>query len=150
MRYAVLVLTLLLEVCSPALASPEWTEANEIVYQTIAMESANQDLIGQALVARVIINRSVVSHKSLEEICKAPKQFSCWNNEKQAKIWLRTHFDENTRRRAIEAYRLAVGLKKRVFDGLTHYHATSVRPYWAKGKTPAYKVGSHWFYEGIK
>lgn len=121
----------------------------EIVLQTIALESASEPLEGQAMVARVIINRSRASNTSLEAVCLAPKQFSAWNDKKRAKRWLLRHFDSQTRSRAITAYQMAI-IANEAYSGIRHYHAKGCSPYWAKGKKPALTVGSHMFYEGIR
>ena len=70
-----LALAIILGSCEPAYP----TEVNEIVLQTISMESANQPFSGQVAVASVIINRARKAGKSLEWVVLRPRQFSCWN-----------------------------------------------------------------------
>ena len=121
-------------------------EPSEVVLRTIAMESAGESLEGQAMVARVIIERSRRSGRPLEAICKAPRQFSCWNSPKQAQRWLLRHFDGVTRSRAIEALKMAINAKG---GHPTHYHTLDCKPYWAVGHKPFLIVGNHAFYNDI-
>lgn len=117
----------------------------EIAVQTIAMESANQSDYGQYLVASVIVNRA--KGGSLERVCLARKQFSCWNDKEWAMAWLVRHYTEKARKRALNALERAI---KDPYKGITHYHTTGIRPYWAKGKKAVIVEGSHAFYRGIK
>jgi spore germination cell wall hydrolase CwlJ-like protein len=118
---------------------------SEVVYQTIAMEASNQPLEGQIAVARVIINRARASNGSLESVCLASKQFSCWNSPKQAKTWLLRHYDDTTRDRAIKAYHDAI-IANLSYPSINHYHTKQVKPYWAKGHNPSLVIGQHLFY----
>ena len=147
MRPLILAIALSLASCSqtPVMAQ---SAISEVVLQTIAMESANQSALGQQLVAHVIINRAVVSHKSLVAICKQPKQFSCWNSPSKAKAWLDRHYTPKARQNARNA--LETAFKTRAYPAIRHYHAKSVRPYWAKGHKPTVVWGDHLFYGGIK
>ena len=125
----------------PALAD------SEIVYQTIAMEGANQSLEGQSLIAGTLLNRALIRGTKPEVEAMRPKQYSCWNDRNRAKTWLRRHFDSNTRTRAIQALERARNASK---WHPTHYHTLQVMPYWARGHKPCVVVGNHAFYEGIK
>ena len=120
--------------------------ADEVVIQTIAMEAANQlddDAYGQYAVASVIVNRSRQRGQTLEEVCLARKQFSCWNDPKWAKTWLDNNYTIKTRWRASKALKRAI---LEPIKGVNHYHTVSVKPCWAKGKTPSYRIGEHLFY----
>lgn len=126
-----------------------YAENMEVVYQTISMEAASEPIEGQVMVARVIINRARASNRSLEAICKAPKQFSAWNDPKWAKRWLSRHYDGATRLRAIQAYQRARNASQR-YEGVRHYHVKGLSPRWASGHIPLIQIGSHLFYEGIR
>ena len=132
-----------------ALNLSKQTVFNEVVYQTIAMESANQPARGQEAVAGVILERSRRSGKSLEAVCLAPRQFSCWNSQKEAKRWLLKHYDSQTRGKAVKAYSNAL-MRSGAYRGVRHYHTKGVMPKWAKGHKPALIIGEHVFYRGIK
>lgn len=126
-----------------------WAEDLETVYQTIALESANQPFQGQVSVAGVILERARQSGRSLEAVCRAPWQFSCHNDPKRAKAWLLKHYDSKVRLRAIKAYQEAL-MRPSAYRGIRHYHTKGVMPKWAKGHTPAFIIGEHLFYRGIK
>ena len=119
----------------------------ETVYQTIAMESANQPVAGQIAVASVIIERSKRSGKALEAVCKAPRQFSCWNSPKEAKRWLRTYYTPKVRGEAVRAVKIA--FLKPSKTKFTHYHAIGCYPRWARGHKGV-RIGDHLFYRGIR
>lgn len=139
-----IVSALFLSGCAPCLASEL-----EVVYKTIAMESANQPFEGQVAVAGVILERSRQSGKSLEAVCLAKKQFSCWNSRKWAFSWLSRNYDAKVRSKAIRALETAINASQ-AYRGVRHYHAKGVRPAWAKGHEPAFVIGEHLFYRGIK
>jgi len=35
-------------------------------------------------------------------------------------------------------------------EGVMHYHAAEVSPFWAEGHEPVKQIGNHVFYEGVK
>lgn len=122
-------------------------EIHEDVLKTIAMESANQSDEGMYLVASVIVNRASVSGKTLLAICKAPKQFSCWNSPKWAREWCTSHFDQKARKRAKKAIEMAIIAP---FPEINHYHTKAVRPYWANKLVRVKVEGQHVFYREAK
>lgn len=126
-----------------AVLLPHKQVISEVVLQTIAMESANQDDEGMYLVASVIVNRA--RGGSLERVCLARKQFSCWNDSKWAQGWLKRHYTASVQVRAANALRRALNAPK---EGIRHYHTTAIKPYWAKGKQ-GMTHGQHVFYAGI-
>lgn len=146
MKTFIKVLTVCL-IASACLMQSAWAES-EVVYQTIAMESANQSFDGQIAVAQVIINRAKRSNRSLEAVCKAPRQFSCWNDQKRAKAWLTSYYTPKVRLGAEMALKRAINEQSQT--KITHYHTKQVRPYWSKGHTPSLVIGEHVFYEGIR
>lgn len=137
----VLFLALILSWCEECLAEP-----SEIVLHTIAMESANQSDYGQYLVASVIVNRAKGSNTTLEKVCLAKRQFSCWNSHKWAFSWLSRHYGVSQEVRARKALEKALSAP---MDGIRHYHTTSTMPYWAKGHKPVIIEGQHKFYNDI-
>lgn len=144
MRIKVLLAGLLL-VAGPGYAGDGNIEA---VYQTIAMESADQPMGGQIAVASVIINRSRASNKALLAVCKAPRQFSCWNSPKEAKRWLGKHYTPKVRENARKAYFQACSSASKTAN-FTHYHAIGCYPRWSRGHKGV-RIGDHLFYKGIK
>ena len=116
----------------------------EVVLQTIAMESADQPALGQQRVAEVIINRAKLSGESLMAVCLKPKQFSAWNDRKWAVSWLSRHYDTRTRDNAIHALEMAENAQNRPL--IDHYHRFDVHPSWAKRLKKVEGVGAHVFY----
>ena len=116
---------------------------SEIVLQTIAMEAANQPEAGQIAVASVILNRARNAGTTLEHQVSRYKQFSCWNNPAWSKAWLAKHYTSSVRQSSINA--LTSAYKRNYL--ITHYHAKSIRPYWAKHMKLVMEIGNHLFYK---
>lgn len=107
--------------------------------QNIYYESRNQPFKGQLAVAEVTLNR-VEDPRWPDSVCavvKQPYQFSWVGNEKgihEKDAWQRAKFV------AI----VAMAMPKR--EDITHFHATYVKPSWAKKKKVKAKIGDHIFY----
>lgn len=116
------------------------------------MEAGGESIEGQAWVARVIINRARASGKSFEAECLRPFQFSAWNKDARTRTWrerwLRANYTHKMRLRASNA--LQEAFKKPIDTGIRHYHAKGCNPSWARGKSPAYVIGRHMFYKGVR
>ena len=110
--------------------------------QTIAMESANQPMLGQAYVAKTIQTRARMGNISPQEAVLKPKQYSAWNSPKTASAWLDKHYTPKARQNAWKAYTMAYSIPP-----VTHYHTLKVRPYWAKAMRHVITVGGHSFYK---
>lgn len=103
-------------------------------------EARGEPLDGQILVAEVTMNRA---EKEGEGVCRAvfrPSQFS-WTAE------------ENLSIKEFDAFKTSFVLAREMLDtgcvlcsGATHYHNTSVKPYWSKSLTKLGKYGNHIFY----
>lgn len=116
--------------------------------QNIYFEARNEDLVGQASIAWVTLNRWQ-SEKFPNDICDVVwqrKQFS----------W--THDGKSDRPKEIEAWERAGRVVKIVLEdyawkredptlGATHYHATYVSPYWSASLLEIKKIGKHVFYK---
>lgn len=96
-------------------------------------------------------------------VCRAPKQFSCWNAGTDANHLALMALVERVMRGEVladpivrECYWIADGIIRDVVRprvGLaTHYHAQSMATYpgWTKGATLVAEVGSHLFYKDVK
>lgn len=110
----------------------------------IYFEARNQPLVGQILVAQVTMNR-VESDSYPDTICKVvwqKRQFSWTHDGKSDTPKNKPVFDG--------IYKLSELLLKHpetfVYESVTHYHAYTVEPYWAKDFTFLYKYGDHLFY----
>jgi len=121
-------------------ASPyAWYDRSELrcLADNIYYETRNQDFYGQALVAKVTLNRS---QKMNESICKTvykPSQFS-WTLKKQKPV-NRTGPEYKT---AIHAAHHA----QLMSDPIYYFHTPQVKPFWAKVKPKAFHYGNHVFY----
>lgn len=112
----------------------------------VYFEARSEDMLGQLAVAEVTLNR-VESERYPDNICDVVwqrKQFS-WTHDGKSDVprdkvaWERALYVART---AIETEDMAV-----VGDGVTHYHAEYVTPYWTTSYTRVAKVGSHIFYK---
>lgn len=123
--------------------------------QTIHGESRGQPYQGMVLVGRVIHNRARIRDTSIWDEVHRAKQFSCWNGNDSNLYKIgktKTSGMLLEMKAALEALddltMWTAGLGERFF-ALTHYHAKTIKPYWAKGKKPAITVGDHVFYDNI-
>jgi len=111
----------------------------------IYFEARGEDMLGQLAVAEVTLNR-VESSRYPDNVCDVVwqhKQFS-WTHDgksdkpKDARAWAEA---QRIARIALSENEMAV-----VGDGVTHYHASYVSPYWASSYERVAKVGKHIFY----
>jgi|TARA_Y100001970_G_scaffold220528_1_gene270917 spore germination cell wall hydrolase CwlJ-like protein len=130
-------------------------------------EAKNQSMIGQIAVAEVVMNR-VQDKRFPNSVCEVVKQGPTrpsWEDpKKEYPIKHRCQFswycdgksdipkNEKAWKKAQDyAYlvlynRIAID----VTEGATHYHATYVKPSWAKTKTRTTRIESHIFYRWEK
>ena len=125
-------------------------------------EAKNQSMIGQIAVAEVVMNR-VADSRYPNTICEVVKQgpkykgsdvpvrhrcqFSWYCDgksdiPKNAKAWKKAQDYAYL----VLYNRIAID----VTEGATHYHATYVKPSWAKTKTRTTRIESHIFYRWEK
>jgi spore germination cell wall hydrolase CwlJ-like protein len=119
----------------------------------IFFEARDQPLMGQYAVAEVVMNR-VASVKYPDDICSVVfqrKQFSFTHDGLSDKISRYTN-NEIERRAAVIAVTVAKDVLGRGTTEIpsTHYHNTSVEPYWAKYYILDGKIGDHIFYTRTK
>jgi len=130
-------------------------------------EAKNQSLVGQIATAQVVMNR-VADDRYPNTICEVVKQGPhrpSWENpEKEYPVKHRCQFswycdgkpdipkNEKAWRKAQDVAFLVYYNKINldVTEGATHYHATYVRPAWAKTKTRTTKIEKHIFYRWEK
>ena len=107
--------------------------------ETIAREASNQPLEAQAMVAKVIRQRSLERGLLPKEVVLQPLQFSCWN--KGTAQSQRTPDEMAT---AQKAWDMSVNIK----DEPNLYHDTSVTPSWTKSKNVQFvkQIGKLKFY----
>ncbi len=100
-------------------------------------------------IANVIVNRWKKHFaKNPADVCLAPYQFSCWNQNDPNYNKIKT-VDENS-----PIYKTCLEVAKNVLDetwpdltdGCDHYHEKSIKPYWAAYRSPKRVFGNHYFY----
>ena len=130
-------------------------------------EAKNQSMIGQIATAQVVMNR-VADDRYPNTVCEVVKQGPhrpSWENpEKEYPVKHRCQFswycdgksdipkNEKAWRKAQDVAFLVLYNKVNldVTEGATHYHATYVRPAWAKTKTRTTRIEKHIFYRWEK
>ena len=130
-------------------------------------EAKNQSLVGQVATAQVVMNR-VADDRFPSTICEVVKQGPTrpsWEDpEKEYPIKHRCQFswyfdgkpdvpkNEKAWRKAQDVAFLVYYNKIQldVTEGATHYHATYVRPAWAKTKKRTTRIEKHIFYRWEK
>ena len=122
-------------------------------------EARNQSMVGQVAVGEVVMNR-VEDSRFPDTVCEVVKQAVTYKNTDKPVIhkcqfsWYcdgksdEPNFNSNAWWRAKEyAYIVMSGkIMVDVTQGATHYHATYVRPSWAKTKTRTTRIDKHIFY----
>ena len=126
-------------------------------------EAKNQSLVGQIATAQVVMNR-VMDKRYPNTVCEVVKQgpkykgsdvpvrhkcqFSwfCDGKSDEPKKDSEAWFKAQDYARIVLSGRIALD----VTEGATHYHATYVRPAWAKTKTRTTRIESHIFYRWEK
>ena len=130
-------------------------------------EAKNQSMIGQIATAQVVMNR-VADDRYPNTVCEVVKQGPhrpSWENpEKEYPVKHRCQFswycdgksdvpkNEKAWKKAQDyAYLVLYNrINLDVTEGATHYHATYVRPAWAKTKTRTTRIEKHIFYRWDK
>ena len=126
-------------------------------------EAKNQSMIGQVATAQVVMNR-VADSRYPNTVCEVVKQgpkykgsdvpvrhkcqFSwfCDGKSDEPKKDSEAWFKAQDYARIVLSGRIALD----VTEGATHYHATYVRPAWAKTKTRTTRIERHIFYRWEK
>ena len=126
-------------------------------------EAKNQSMIGQVATAQVVMNR-VADSRYPNTVCEVVKQgpkykgsdvpvrhkcqFSwfCDGKSDEPKLDSKEWFKAKDYARIVLSGRIALD----VTEGATHYHATYVRPAWAKTKTRTTRIERHIFYRWEK
>jgi N-acetylmuramoyl-L-alanine amidase len=121
-------------------------------------EAKNQPMAGQIAVAQVVMNR-VNDSRYPDNVCDVIKQgltykngkvvlgkcqFSWYCDGKKDDVNMKSEKWRNSLRYASMVITNRITLD--VTEGATHYHATYVRPAWARTKTKTVRINRHIFY----
>ena len=122
-------------------------------------EAKNQPMAGQIAVAQVVMNRANDSRYP-NNVCDVIKQgltykngkvvlgkcqFSWYCDGKKDDVNMKSEKWRNSIRYASMVMTNKITLD--VTEGATHYHATYVRPAWARTKTKTVRINRHIFYK---
>ena len=124
--------------------------------EAVYFEARDQNFLGQIAVAVVIHNRTK-DNRWPSTICGVVKEGLYWRGNPvkykcQFSYWCDGRPERPTEK---EAWAKALDISKQVLEnrisieslqGATHYHATTVRPFWAKKLEPRGQIGDHKFY----
>ena len=122
-------------------------------------EAGNQSMIGQMAVGQVVLNR-VEDHRFPDTVCEVVKEAVTYKNSNKPVRWKcqftwfcdgkkdEPNFESKTWSAALEnaSILLTKTIVLDITEGATHYHATYVRPAWAKTKTKTTRIDRHIFY----
>ena len=128
--------------------------------RTLYGEARGERVLGLEAVAAVILNRARRARlrgrywwgSTIEEICRRPWQFSCWNNNDPNRMKIEAVGVDN------KVFQTCVRVAERAIrgdledptDGATHYHTMGVLPPWTRGRSPSAKIGRHLFYNDVE
>lgn len=123
--------------------------------RTVFGEARGETRLGQIAVAHVILNRVKAESwygDSIEEVCRKPWQFSCWNENDPnlSKLKAADLGDEAFRKCMFAALGAISGWFPDPTEGSRHYHTKGVSPEWSRGKTPVCTIGVHRFFNDIR
>ena len=125
-------------------------------------EAKNQPMAGQIAVAQVVMNR-VNDSRYPDNVCDVVKQgltykngkvvlgkcqFSWYCDGKKDDVNMKSEKWRNSLRYASMVITNRITLD--ITEGATHYHATYVRPAWARTKTKTVRINRHIFYRWEK
>ena len=126
-------------------------------------EANNQSMLGQIAVGQVVMNRvedsplpdtvcevvkQAVTYKGTDKPVLHKCQFSWYCDGKKDE----PNYDSKSWSKALKYAVVVLGgdITLDFTDGATHYHATYVRPAWAKTKTRTTRIDRHIFYRWEK
>lgn len=134
--------------------SPDDYGISEEDYTCLALavyfEARSEPIAGQKAVAEVVLNR-VQDKRFPGTVCGVVFQNEKWRHRCQFSFACDGRSDRPRERRPWEQARrvaafVAAGIAQQMTGTATHYHATYVRPSWAKRLERTVQVGRHVFY----
>ena len=155
MEPSVSILFAVMTVLTPILIQQGYDDAAKVdrdelycAAQNIYFESRGEPDLGQLGVGQVVLNR-VNSHKWPNTVCGVvwqEKQFSWTHDGKSDRIKLSTKQDRRVWIKSV-FYAVMSMIEDDATNGATHYHNTSVEPYWVESMTQTAHIGNHIFYK---
>lgn len=133
-------------------------QAEDVLARTIYGEARGEKVRGQEAIAAVVINRLAAAREgrrwwgaTVVEICRAPFQFSCWNEGDPNRLLIERVPEGDA------VFQICRRIARRAITGglidptrgATHYHTRSVTPDWAIGHVPCARIGRHLFYNTV-
>ena len=126
-------------------------------------EANNQSMLGQIAVGQVVMNR-VEDSRFPDTVCEVVKQAVTYKGTEKPVLhkcqfsWYcdgkkdEPNYDSKSWSKALKYAVVVLGgdVTLDFTDGATHYHATYVRPAWAKTKTRTTRIDRHIFYRWEK
>ena len=126
-------------------------------------EANNQSMLGQIAVGQVVMNR-VEDSRFPDTVCEVVKQAVTYKGTDKPVLhkcqfsWYcdgkkdEPNYDSKSWSKALKYAVVVLGgdITLDFTDGATHYHATYVRPAWAKTKTRTTPIDRHIFYRWEK
>ena len=143
-----LLSTITLALFMSPMAQPSLPSVDEASFrcmmETLYHEARGEGVQGLEAVASVIMNRAKRSRKSVCSIVYERKQFS----------WVHVTKDKRIKGNIMDilsiTHKALSGVLVDVTHGATFYHATYVKPSWAKHKVLTVQINNHIFYKENK
>ena len=131
----------------------------DILARTIYGEARGESVLGKKAIACVVMNRQRARRwftgETVADTClfcangSKWHQFSCWNADDPNGEFIAAATDAELAPYVEIAKEAVDGKLLDFLAGATHYHAIGTRPAWAEGKQPSFKIGRHYFYNGV-
>jgi len=107
-------------------------------------EARGEGVLGLSAVASVVMNRATATGKDVCDVVYKHKQFSWTQRPKPIAS------NDNLHNIFVVAGKALSGQLTDVTQGATHYHATHVKPKWAKAMRKVVIINNHIFYKETK
>ncbi len=114
--------------------------------QNVYFESQGEPSLGMVAVSQVVLNR-VKNKRWPNTICEViwqDKQFSWTHDGKSDRIPLGSKYQRRLWMKSVYMFLIA-HTEEDVTNGATHYHNTSVSPWWTKDMVVTAHIGNHIF-----
>jgi spore germination cell wall hydrolase CwlJ-like protein len=132
----------------------ENSNAIDTLARTLWGEARGETKAGREAIASVVLNRLKRPSRfgeTIEEVCRKPFQFSCWNDDDPnlPKLKKANERDPIFAECVAIAGNAVQGILIDSVIGADHYHTAGVTPDWSHGKVPCITIGNHLFFNNI-